>query len=43
MRRTLDIRERVLGPQHPNTMTSRENLVAIEERLVREQGDAEGQ
>ena len=33
MRRALAIRERVLGSDHPNTRSSRDNLAAIEARL----------
>jgi hypothetical protein len=33
MRRALAAREKALGPNHPNTRSSRDNLAAIESRL----------
>jgi hypothetical protein len=35
--RALALREQVLGPNHPNTRSSRASLAAIEERLAAEQ------
>ncbi|WP_143674053.1 tetratricopeptide repeat protein, partial [Streptomyces sp. or3] len=33
-RQTLTARERVLGPNHPDTLTSRNNLTAAQARLA---------